>query len=213
MTKKVSSWAAIAMIVMLSNAVAEEKNFGKLAPSEAEIIQHFKAPTVGASAPEVGAVDANANDDYQDVSESDLGKVRGLRKINSIDKHTGHKTVLPTTLAEKAISLQVLFDYNSVTLSDQAKVQLESVGRALASGDLSGMKFRIEGHTDIIGGDEFNVDLSRRRAEAVKAFLIDNYGIAAAAIQIEGKGKNELADSSNPASEVNRRVRIVAVSN
>jgi outer membrane protein OmpA-like peptidoglycan-associated protein len=130
-----------------------------------------------------------------------------LKKIDSVDQKTGRKRQLPTTIAEKAISLQILFDYNSATLTESAKAQLEPVGRALASGDLSGMKFRIEGHTDVIGGDEFNIELSRRRAEAVKQYLTQQF----AAIQIQGKGKSDLADAANPTSEANRRVRIVSL--
>lgn len=186
-------------------AWAEDKNFGKNAPSENEIIQHFKSPA--SSTPST----PDNSDDYQDVSEGDLKNVRGLKKIDSVDQKTGRKRQLPTTIAEKAISLQILFDYNSATLSDAAKTQLEPVGRALASGDLSGMKFRIEGHTDIVGGDEFNIELSRRRAEAVKQFLIQQFGVASAAIQIQGKGKSDLADAANPTSEANRRVRIVSL--
>ena len=186
-------------------AGADDKNFGKNAPSENEIIQHFKS----IESPPASASDSN--DDYQDVSEGDLKNVRGLKKIDSVDQKTGRKRQLPTTIAEKAISLQILFDYNSATLSESAKAQLEPVGRALASGDLSGMKFRIEGHTDAIGGDDFNIELSRRRAEAVKEFLTQQYGVASAAIQIQGKGKSDLADAANPASEANRRVRIVSL--
>ncbi len=189
----------IAVCLIGGNAMAEDKDFGKRAPSESEIIEHFKSST-----PE-------EDSDYQDVPEGDLKNVRGLKRIDSIDKKTGRKRVLPTTLAEKAISLQVLFDYNSATLTEQAKAQLEPVGHALASGELSGMKFRIEGHTDIVGGDEFNIELSRRRAEAVKQYLTEKYGVASAAIEILGKGKHDLADSANPTSEANRRVRIVGL--
>jgi outer membrane protein OmpA-like peptidoglycan-associated protein len=200
----------LALILLASgfcgaNAWADDKNFGKTAPSENEIIQHFKSPESQA------APTPDSSDDYQDVSEGDLKNVRGLKKIDSVDQKTGRKRQLPTTIAEKAISLQILFDYNSATLTESAKAQLEPVGRALASGDLSGMKFRIEGHTDVIGGDEFNIELSRRRAEAVKQYLTQQFGVASAAIQIQGKGKSDLADAANPTSEANRRVRIVSL--
>lgn len=191
--------------LVISNAWAEEKNFGKTPPQANEIIEHFKQPAAES--------EPSSTDDYQDVPESELTNVRGLRKISSKDKTTGHKVQLPTTLAEKAISLEILFDYNSDKLTDQAKAQLEPVGRALSSGDLSGLKYRIEGHTDAVGGDQFNIDLSRRRADAVKNYLLKQFNISSASIEIEGRGKNELADVSNPASEANRRVRIVRLGN
>lgn len=188
--------------LLIANAWAEDKNFGKTPPTTSEVIEHFKQQADTAPAD---------TDDYQDVPESELENVRGLRKISSTDKTTGKKVELPTTLAEKAISMEILFDYNSATLTEQAKTQLEPIGRALASGDLYGLHYRIEGHTDIVGSDDFNHDLSRRRAEAVKKYLTEHYAIPSASIQIEGKGKHDLADAANPTSEANRRVRIVSL--
>jgi outer membrane protein OmpA-like peptidoglycan-associated protein len=198
-------------LFVASNSIADDKNFGKLIPTDSEIIQHFKPNAVAETQTET-----TSTDDYQDVSQDDLKNVRGLKKINisNIGENAARKSQSSTNLAstdEKAISLQILFDYKSANLSDSAKQQLDPVGRALASGDLSGLKFRIEGHTDAIGGDSYNLDLSKHRAEIVKQYLIEKYGINTAAVEIEGKGKFDLADPNNPSSEVNRRVRIVSV--
>ncbi|MDT4330350.1 OmpA family protein [Methylomonas sp. MED-D] len=200
-----ASWLGLTVIagLLATEVWAEDKNFGKATPNPNEIIEHFKEP-----AAQPAPADA---DDYQDVPESELENVRGLKKISNIDKATGRKVQLPTTVAEKAISMEILFDYNSATLNAQAKTQLEPVGKALASGELEGIKYRIEGHTDVVGGDQFNIELSRRRAEAVKAYLIDKFGVAGNAIQIEGRGRQELADAKNPTAEANRRVRIVSL--
>lgn len=180
------------LVLLLSAAHAEEENFGKNTPSEEKIIEHFKSGSSG-----------------QASEDSGSGiKTRGINIIDSGKSTPKRKPVTPT-LEEKAISLEVLFDYNSADLTPQAKQQLDPVGKALASDDLKGLSFRIEGHTDIVGSDLFNIDLSRRRAEAVKAFLAEQYGLDTASIQIEGKGKKELADKTNPTSESNRRVRIV----
>lgn len=176
-------------LLCLSHAQAEEANFGKSTPSEEKIIEQFKPNTSDAEV-EPGV------------------KTRGINIINTGKSTPKHKPVT-STMEEKAISLEVLFDYNSATLTEEAKMQLRPVGAAMASDDLKGLNFRIEGHTDAVGGDEFNIDLSRRRAEAVKAFLSQQYGLNDAAIQIVGKGKKDLADRANPDSEVNRRVRIV----
>lgn len=197
----------ILTLLTMDVASAEEKNFGTMTPTQAEVIQHFKAP-VKNSEPSSG----QASDGYEDVSESDLQNVRGLKKTVNLDKIKIDKPKVARTSGEKAISLQILFDYDSAALSEEAKHQLDPVGQALASGELKGLKFKIEGHTDAVGSDEYNNDLSRRRADAVKQFLVDQYGIPLSALQSEGKGKSGLADSSNPNSEVNRRVRIVGLS-
>ena len=174
--------------VLLPVAQAEDENFGKSTPSEAAIIDVFKS----------------------DNSIPTVSKTRGINIIDAGKSKTPSKhKPITHVMEEKAISLQVLFDYDSANLTAEAMQQLQPVGQALASDDLKGMSFRIEGHTDIIGGDQYNLELSRRRAAAVKNYLTDQYGLVNMPIQIVGKGKTDLADRDNPTSEVNRRVRIV----
>ncbi|QPK63702.1 OmpA family protein [Methylomonas sp. LL1] len=181
----------VPLLLLLSNAQAQqhEENFGKSTPSQEQIIDLFKS----------GEADSEVTPGV---------KTRGLNIIDSGKSKPKHKPVTPA-MEEKAISMEILFDYNSATLTAEAKQQLGPVGMALASDDLKGLNFRIEGHTDAIGSDQYNIDLSRQRAEAVKQFLTEQYGLAGVSIEIVGKGKNDLADKDNPTSEANRRVRIV----
>ena len=181
----------------LINALhAEEENFGKGTPSKENIIEFFKKEP-----PKLRSIN------------SDLRGINFIDENKSILKHKTAKHALQQAashaLNEKAISLEVLFDYNSDLLTPAAKEQLRPVGSALSSKELAGFRYRIEGYTDIIGGDQYNVELSRRRAKAVQDFLIHESGLASSLTQIEGKGKHDLADKNNPTSEVNRRVRIV----
>lgn len=177
----------LASALVVSFAGAEEENFGKSTPSEEKIIELFKS----------------------DETDGKAGiKTRGLNIIDT-GKSTPKRKPATPTMEEKAISLEVLFEYDSDVLTAEAKQQLGPVGMALASDDLKGMSFRIEGHTDVIGGDQYNLDLSRRRAEAVKAYLTEQYGLAGVSIEILGKGEHDLADKDQPTSEVNRRVRII----
>lgn len=196
--------------ILMANAHAEEANFGKTTPNKDKIIEFFKS---GAS---------NRSDETSNIGTSTSEgepsgvKTRGLKFIDASKsaskhqpaKHALHKAATHA-LKEKAISLEVLFDYNSANLTPAAKEQLRPVGSALSSNELTGFRYRIEGHTDIIGGDQFNIDLSRRRAQAVKEFLTQQAGLKPSSTHIVGKGKQDLADKKNPASEVNRRVRIV----
>lgn len=182
---------AVALALLAVSVRADDENFGKDTPDQNKIIEIFKPEQAAdAEAPEPGV------------------KMRGINIIDAGKAKPKHKPVTPV-LTEKAISMEVLFDYNSATLTEQAKQQLQPVGQALASEGLKGLHYRIEGHTDVVGGDEFNIELSRRRAEAVKAYLVEQYGLGDVAIDVEGKGKKQLADKFNPTSEVNRRVRIV----
>lgn len=68
----------------------------------------------------------------------------------------------------------------------------------------------IEGHTDNVGTDELNMTLSQRRAESVKAYLV-NRGVAEARISATGKGKGFPVTSNSTAAgrQKNRRVEVI----
>lgn len=104
----------------------------------------------------------------------------------------------------------LLFDYNSATLRPGAAASLEKLGRLIQRNPQA--TFRVEGHTDSFGGDQYNLDLSRRRAETVKAWLVQNMSIDPARVQTQGFGKTHLlipADRSVDEQQLNRRVEIV----
>ena len=72
--------------------------------------------------------------------------------------------------------------------------------------------FTLEGYTDSYGSEEYNLDLSRRRAESVKDYLVNVLGINPAQIETRGYGKTNLLtspDASIEEQEVNRRVVVV----
>jgi len=76
--------------------------------------------------------------------------------------------------------------------------------------------FRIEGHTDATGTPEYNLELSKRRAEAVKAWLVQALHIDASRIETVGFGSSKLivpADRSIDEQQPNRRVEIVIKTN
>jgi outer membrane protein OmpA-like peptidoglycan-associated protein len=66
----------------------------------------------------------------------------------------------------------------------------------------------IEGHTDALGSDRYNLELSERRAIAVARYLVVHHGIAPERLQVAGKGKSEplLSDPYDPR---NRRVQFI----
>jgi OmpA-OmpF porin, OOP family len=112
---------------------------------------------------------------------------------------------------EAALSMEILFSYNSAQLTEEAKNQLRPVGEAMRSEQLKTLNFIVEGHTDAIGGEVYNKNLSLERAASVKQYLVDTFQLDSSRFKVEGKGKSNLLDPKNPESEVNRRVRIVRV--
>ena len=104
----------------------------------------------------------------------------------------------------------LLFDYNSATLRPGAAASLEKLGRLIQRNPQA--IFRVEGYSDSFGSDQYNLDLSRRRAETVKAWLVQNMSIDPVRVQTQGFGKGHLlvpADRSVEEQQLNRRVEIV----
>jgi outer membrane protein OmpA-like peptidoglycan-associated protein len=107
------------------------------------------------------------------------------------------------------IDLEINFDYNSDRISAKSLPSVEALGRALAKPDLKGSTFIVAGHTDAAGGDAYNQDLSERRADSIKHYLVDKSRISANDLVAVGYGKTKLKDPANPLAEVNRRVQVV----
>jgi len=111
------------------------------------------------------------------------------------------------------IDLEITFDYNSANISAKSLPSVQALGRALTNQDLKGSTFLVAGHTDAVGGETYNQDLSERRADSIKRYLIDNFGIASTDLVTVGYGKTKLKDPSNPMAEANRRVQVVNMAN
>jgi outer membrane protein OmpA-like peptidoglycan-associated protein len=107
------------------------------------------------------------------------------------------------------IDLEIQFDYNSAEISQASMPAVQELGKALSDPSLRGATFVVAGHTDGIGSDRFNQDLSERRADTIKRYLIDKHGLAAKDLVAVGYGKTKLKDTANPADPVNRRVQVV----
>jgi outer membrane protein OmpA-like peptidoglycan-associated protein len=111
------------------------------------------------------------------------------------------------------IDLEITFDYNSADISQRSLPAVQALGRALTNPDLNGSTFVVAGHTDAAGGDTYNQDLSERRADSIKRYLMDKYSISAADLVTVGYGKSKLKDPSQPMAEINRRVQVVNMEN
>jgi outer membrane protein OmpA-like peptidoglycan-associated protein len=111
------------------------------------------------------------------------------------------------------IDLEINFDYNSAEISTKSLSSVQALGRALSNAELKGSTFVVAGHTDAAGGEEYNQNLSERRAESIKKYLVDKYGINGTDLVTVGYGKSKLKDPSQPMAEANRRVQVVNMEN
>ncbi|HEY1723932.1 MAG TPA: OmpA family protein [Steroidobacteraceae bacterium] len=111
------------------------------------------------------------------------------------------------TETKQMIDLNIPFEYNSSELQPQATAQLKQLRSALTSDSLGKDRFVVAGHTDAKGNAQYNQQLSVRRAEAVKRYLVEN-GVAAGRLQAVGYGSQQLAVPEHPDDPANRRVEI-----
>jgi outer membrane protein OmpA-like peptidoglycan-associated protein len=105
--------------------------------------------------------------------------------------------------------IEVYFDFNSAAISPQAMSTLTIMGQALTDPQLAGQRFIIGGHTDGKGRADFNLNLSRRRAEAVRKFVIEHYKIEPSRLIARGYGKAQPKNATMPLADENRRVQII----
>jgi outer membrane protein OmpA-like peptidoglycan-associated protein len=111
------------------------------------------------------------------------------------------------------IDLEINFDYNSANISARSLPSVQALGRALSNPDLKGSTFIVAGHTDAAGGDAYNQDLSERRADSIKRYLVDKFHIAGTDLVTVGYGKTKLKDPANPLADINRRVQVANMDN
>ena len=107
------------------------------------------------------------------------------------------------------IDLDIQFDYNSAEISASSLPAVQSLGKALSDTNLKGSTFVVAGHTDAIGGEAFNQGLSERRADSIKKYLVDKFGIAGSDLVTVGYGKDKPKDPDAPMDPINRRVQVV----
>jgi outer membrane protein OmpA-like peptidoglycan-associated protein len=107
------------------------------------------------------------------------------------------------------VSHGILFDTGSDRLKAESAPAIQSIAKAL--GTNPALSLLIEGHTDAVGNAAANLDLSKKRAEAVKAVLVSQFAVDQARLATNGLGATKPIDSNDtPLGRAqNRRVEFV----
>ena len=126
-----------------------------------------------------------------------------------------YKTAQPVNTVEKqlteqkrAVTYGIYFDFNKDTIKPESETVLKEIVQAMT--DNPSWKLTVEGYTDNIGGDAYNLDLSKRRAAAVKQALVARYHIAADRLSTNGFGASRPVDTNDTLEgrARNRRVEL-----
>ena len=123
----------------------------------------------------------------------------------------GRPLLLPQLENEAQFTIEIDFDFNSAAIRPQSYRAVGLIADSLHHPILLGYKFLVIGHTDAVGGREYNLKLSQRRAEAIREALINPFGVDPARLEAVGLGEEQLRDPSHPDSQINRRVQLVNI--
>lgn len=137
-----------------------------------------------------------------------LAPVRGAEP-QSLVSDNGEKTCFNVFDKSFYDLPDVLFEFDSFSLTANAKKTLSLVASALNRSELQGYRYLVAGFTDATGPFEYNLSLSKQRALSVSSYLITEAGVDQTRLYSAGFGETNLRDASAPASPINRRVTLV----
>jgi outer membrane protein OmpA-like peptidoglycan-associated protein len=108
------------------------------------------------------------------------------------------------------VNLNIRFGFDSAAIADDQLPVLTQMCTVMKASDIN--LFRIVGHTDASGSDDYNEQLSALRAQEVARWLVSDCGIDGSRIETLGLGERVLKNPSDPRAEENRRVEFQALS-
>jgi outer membrane protein OmpA-like peptidoglycan-associated protein len=143
-----------------------------------------------------------------EVESAKLARDQATQKASALQSEVDALNAKPTDRGLVLTLGDVLFDTGKADLNPGASRNLDRLVQFLTEHD--DRRVEIDGYTDSVGTDSFNVDLSQRRADTVKAVLVSR-GIDSSRIVSRGYGKDFQVASNSDASgrQLNRRVEIV----
>lgn len=189
---------AVALSVSARTAVAGDNN-----PTADQILKALapKPLTRGLSAgPQVDPAKVAAESAF----------VKKIRNRATRSLSSDEREEIATMAQDKPnIDLEINFDYDSADINARSMPSVQALGKALTNPDLKGSTFVVAGYTDAAGSEAYNQELSERRADSIKHYLVDKFGIASGDLVTVGYGKTRLKDPDQPMAEANRRVKVV----
>ncbi len=133
--------------------------------------------------------------------------VTGYRMVRFAESTPDFSQVIASS--GRYVTHGILFDTDSDILKPESAPVIRAIARGLSTNP--NLRLLIEGHTDSVGNADHNLDLSKRRAEAVKAVLVSQFSVDASRLTTAGLGASKPIDSNDtPQGRAqNRRVELV----
>jgi OOP family OmpA-OmpF porin len=153
-----------------------------------------------------------AADAAQKISASQLRKlaVAGLHDPSRAER-VNRAPVFEQLNSQAQVTIAIRFDFDSARIRPDSFQSIGLMADALNHPYLLGYRFIVIGHTDAKGSRDYNLKLSQERADAVRAAMINPFGISPSRIEAVGLGEEQLLNRSNPDAAENRRVQLINI--
>jgi outer membrane protein OmpA-like peptidoglycan-associated protein len=186
-----------------AQTAAQQRDLAKQAQSDSEV-QAQLARQQAAAEQQKAAQATQQAEEYRQAREAELAQLQ--QALGQIAETRRTAMGLIMTLDSKSIR----FDFDSANIKPEYREILNRVAGVLMT--LKGFTIAVYGYTDDIGTQTYNLQLSRRRAEAVRDFLVQT-GISPTIMSAKGFGKSDprIPGNSEQARAANRRVEIAIV--
>jgi outer membrane protein OmpA-like peptidoglycan-associated protein len=164
---------------------------------------------------QIRASESRTSSQLTDVSGRATGMEADIEQLKALSRELSEKTEMAINQAKGFENYQIIwqgevnFDFDSYDVTPVAEQTLTEAGQKMESSPKSLVE--LVGHTDRTGSNKYNILLGERRAESVKRFLADRFGVSLYRMFTLSYGKEkplELPDQAN-ASHKNRRVKVV----
>lgn len=139
----------------------------------------------------------------QSVADEPAIKLRSI----GFSKPVTEQADLSAVPVSDTVGLPIKFRFNSDKILSESMPFLDEVGKMLNLAEFSNEKLVIEGHTDAQGAKSYNYQLSQKRGDSVKNYLVSHFQISYDRLIVTGKGESEPLQGRNPLSSENRRVQ------
>lgn len=198
------------------------KPYGQIVVAPQQASSNLTSPVIPVEIPlkardeEISLTPFNKNDLEASAIEYTLRRISGVTQLYRVDVKGPQKSLPPDIIPErmtvyrKFLLPDVIYDLGQWALSSHGKKMLSEVAEQIRK-DKKWLYLKVDGHTDIIGSESYNMDLSLKRAIAAATYLISHEGVDPAKVFIEGRGQaSPLAENNNPEGRrANRRTEVL----
>ncbi len=134
--------------------------------------------------------------------------------LENIQKYPGADSPQTIPMYQQLASLrqfivEITFDFDSARIRPESYETVGLIADALHTPYLQGQTFFIVGHTDAKGDRNYNLELSKKRAQAIREALVTTFDVPGTHLFAVGLGEEQLRDPKKPFSEINRRVQLI----